>query len=238
VTSGVVSAVLLSLQVAAVGTVVVMAIAVPLAYLLARREFFGKRVLTSLLILPMVLPPTAIGYLLLVLLGDRGWLGRETLGFDLGLLFTWRAATVAAAVMAFPLVVRTVQVTFEAIDPRLEWMARTLGRGPLETFATVTLPLASRGLLAAAILGFMRGLGEFGATVMIAGNIPGRTQTLALAIFGAQQAGNDAEAMVLLVIAVAVGFVALYVADGLTRRVSRPHSESSGECRGRPDVGS
>jgi len=198
-----------------------MGLAVPVAYLLARHEFAGKRVLTALLTLPMVLPPTAVGYLLLVLLGDRGWLGRETLGFDLGLLFTWRAATLAAAVMAFPLVVRTAQVTFEAVDPRLELMARTLGRGPVETFATVTLPLAFRGLLAAAIFGFMRGLGEFGATVMIAGNIPGRTQTLALAIFGAQQAGNDAEATVLLLIAVAVGFAALYAADGLTHGSSR-----------------
>ncbi len=226
-TSPVVSAVALSLQVAALATLVVMGVAVPLAYALARRDFFGKRVVTALLVLPMVLPPTAVGYVLLRLLGDRGWLGRDTLGFDPGLLFTWRAATLAAAVMAFPLVVRTAQVTFESIDPRLELMARTLGQRPLEAFWRITLPLARRGLLAAAILGFMRGLGEFGATVMIAGNIPGRTQTLALAIFGAQQAGNDAEALALLAIAVAVGFVALYAADGLTRP-ARPRATPGG----------
>ena len=227
-TSGVVSAVALSLQVAAVATVLVMAVGVPLAYLLSRYEFVGSRLVTSLLVLPMVLPPTAVGYVLLLLLGDRGWLGRDTIGFDLRLLFTWRAATLAAAVMAFPLVLRTARVAFEAVDPRLELMSRSLGRSPLATFVVVTLPLAYRGLLAAAILGFMRSLGEFGATVMIAGNIPGRTQTMALAIFGAQQAGNDREALLLLAVAVGVGFVALFAVDGMTRAKTRDRATSSG----------
>lgn len=202
-------------------TGVVMLMAVPLGYVFARHDFPCKRWVGAFLLLPMVLPPTAVGYLLLLALGDRGVLGRETLGFDLGVLFTWRAATLAAAVMAFPLVVRTAQVAFEAVDPRLEAMARTLGRGPFATFATVTLPLAYRGLLAAGILGFTRALGEFGATVMIAGNIPGRTQTLALAIFGAQQAGNEAEATVLLALAIGVGILALVGADTLTRARQR-----------------
>ena len=216
-TDGAIGAVALSLWVAGIATIVVLAVAVPVGYALARCDFPGKRLLGALLVLPMVLPPTAVGYLLLLALGDRGPLGRDTLGFDLDVLFTWRAAALAAGVMALPVVLRTVVVSFEAIDPRLEGMARTLGRGRLETFWTITLPLAARGLVAAGILGFLRGVGEFGATVMIAGNIPGRTQTLALAIFGAQQAGNDAEARLLLLVAIGVGFTALLLVDHLTR---------------------
>jgi len=208
---------LLTLQVAACATALVLVPAILLGYALARWEFHGHRLLSALVGLPLVLPPTAIGFLLLRLLATSGPLGRDTLGFDLGLLLTWKGAVLAAGVMSIPLVVRTARVTFEGIDPRLETMARTLGFGPVATFFRVTLPLARRGLLAAAILGFTRSLGEFGATVTLAGNIPGRTQTLASAIFSAQQAGNNAQADSLMAISLAVGFVAIITAELLAR---------------------
>ena len=208
---------LLTLQVAACATALVLVPAILLGYALARWEFHGRRLLSALVGLPLVLPPTAIGFLLLRLLATDGPLGRDTLGFDLGLLLTWKAAVLAAGVMSIPLVIRTARVTFEGIDPRLETMARTLGFGPVATFFRVTLPLARRGLLAAVILGFTRSLGEFGATVTLAGNIPGRTQTLASAIFSAQQAGNNAQADSLMVISLAVGFVAIITAELLAR---------------------
>lgn len=206
----------LTVKVATAATALVLVPGVLFGYLLARAEFWGKSVLSTLLSLPLVLPPTAVGYLLLQLLASRGLLGRETLGFDLGILLTWKAAVLAAAAMALPLVVRTARVTFEGIDPRLEAMARTLGHGPLATFVRYTLPLAGRGLTAATILGFTRAVGEFGATVIVAGNIPGQTQTLALAIFSAQQVGNDREALVLLGVALLVGFVAIFASERLS----------------------
>ncbi len=207
----------LTLRVAAVATLLVVGPATFLGYALARWEFRGKRLLSAIVGLPLVLPPTAVGFLLLRLLAVDGPLGRETLGFDLGLLLTWKAAVVAAAAMSIPLTVRTARVAFEGVDPRLEMMARTLGHRPLETFFRVTLPLAGRGLLAAVILGFTRALGEFGATVTLAGNIPGRTQTLASAIFSAQQVGDGPRADLLMLVAVAVGFVAILAAEMLGR---------------------
>ncbi len=205
----------LTVEVAATSTFLVLVPGTLVAYWLARHQFVGKNVLSALVLLPMVLPPTAVGYLLLELLADRGPLGVSTLGFDLEILLTWKAAVLAAAAMAFPLVVRTARVTFEGIDPRLETMARTLGHGTVSTFVRFTLPMATRGLLAAMILGFMRAVGEFGATVMIAGNIPGKTQTLALGIFSAQQVGDDREALFLLAVALLVGFVAVLAAEQL-----------------------
>jgi molybdate transport system permease protein len=148
-------------------------------------------------------------------------LGERTLGFDLDLLFTWKGAVLAAAVMSLPLVVRTARVAFEGVDPRLEAMARTLGLGPSRTFFEVTLPLASRGLAAAALLGFARALGEFGATIIVAGNIPGRTQTLALAIFSDLQVGRDDEAMLLVGVTVVLAFVALWTTEALLRQRRR-----------------
>lgn len=206
----------LSLRVAAVATLIVIVPGTALGWWLARREFVGKSVLSTLVVLPLVLPPTAVGYLLLGVFADRGPLGRDRLGFDLDLLFTWKGAVLAAAVMAAPLVIRTARVTFEGIDPRYEAMARTLGHGPFAAVARFTLPAAARGLGAAAILGFTRSLGEFGATVMIAGNIPGRTQTLSSAIWTAEQAGRDAEARVLLGVALVVGFIAVWLTERLT----------------------
>lgn len=187
------------------------------AYLLARREFRGKQVVSTLVSLPLVLPPTAVGYLLLRLFAYDGPLGRGTIGIDLDVILTWKAVVIACAVMATPLVVRTARVSFEAVDPRYEELARTLGHGRVATFARFTLPLAARGLIAALILGFTRALGEFGATIILAGNIPGRTQTLATAIFSAQQAGREGEANALLAAALCAGFVAVYATEWLSR---------------------
>jgi molybdate transport system permease protein len=191
--------------------------AIALAYLLARKDFFGKRCLSALFSLPAVLPPTAIGYLLLRLLADQGLLGRETLGFDVTILFTWKAILLACSVMAFPLIVRTARISFEAVDPQLERIGRSLGYAPWQCFYKITLPLAVRGLFAAAILGFTRAMGEFGASIMIAGNIPGRTQTIASALYSAQQSGHNTRATHLLLLALLLGFVAVYSAEYLAR---------------------
>jgi molybdate transport system permease protein len=155
--------------------------------------------------------------LLLSLLARDGLLGERTLGFNPDLLFTWKAAVLASAVVAIPLVTRTARTAFEEVNPRLELMGRSLGMSPLRTFVAVTLPLARRGLLAALALGFGRALGEFGATVIVAGNIPGRTQTLALAIFSEIQLGNTAGALRLVAITVAVAFALLWWVERLLR---------------------
>ncbi|MEO8197711.1 MAG: molybdate ABC transporter permease subunit [Thermoanaerobaculia bacterium] len=208
----------LSARVAFCATLVILPPGIALGWLLARREVPGRAFLETMTALPLVLPPTAVGYLLLRLLARDGPLGARALGLDLDLLFTWKGAVVAAAVMALPLVVRTARLAFEEVDPRLEAMARTLGLGPLRAFAAVTLPLARRGLAAAAVLGFTRALGEFGATVIVAGNIPGKTQTLALAIFSDMQVGRDTEAMTLVGVTVVLAFAALWTVEILTRR--------------------
>lgn len=212
---------------ASVATVLVTIPGVVVAYALARYEFAGKRLVSTLFSLPLVLPPTAVGYLLLRLFAADGPLGREMLGLDLDVILTWRAVVLACGVMAMPLVVRTARVSFEAVDPRYEHLARTLGHGRVATFFRYTLPLAARGLLAALILGFTRAVGEFGATVILAGNIPGRTQTLASAIFSAQQAGREGEANFLLGVALVVGFVAVFV----TEYLSQPRHAADGARR-------
>ena len=212
-TADLLAVLLVSLRVALAATLLVGVPAIFLGYALARWRFRGKRALSVLVGLPLVLPPTAVGFLLLRLLAVDGPLGRETLGFDLGLLLTWKAAVVAAGIMSLPLVARTARVTFEGVDPRLEQMARTLGHSRPVTFFRFTLPLAARGLSAALILGFTRALGEFGATVTVAGNIPGRTRTLASAIFSAQQVGDNAGAAALMAVALVVGVAAIATAE-------------------------
>jgi len=199
-------------------TVIVMIPGTILAYLLARHDFPGRKAISTLFSLPLVLPPTAVGYLLLMLFATHGPLGRKALGINLDIILTWKGVVVACAVMATPLIVRTARVAFEAVDPRYEEIARTLGNGRLVTFFLFTLPLASRGLIAAMILGFTRAIGEFGATVILAGNIPGKTQTLSSAIFSAQQAGREEEAQFLLVVALIVGFIAIFVTEFLAQR--------------------
>lgn len=207
---------------AGLSTLIVMMVSIPLAFVLARIDFRGKYVVSTLVSLPLVLPPTAVGYLLLQLLADDGPFGRETLGFDLDILLNWKGVIVACSVMSLPLVVRTARVSFEEVNPRLEMMARTLGRSRLRTFFSITLPLAARGLIASMILGFTRAMGEFGATVIVAGNIPGRTQTLASAIFSAQQAGNEQRANMLLIVALVVGFIAVFLTEWLSRPEVKP----------------
>ncbi len=214
-------ALLISLKVAFGATALILPPGIALGLLLARRDFRGKTFLETLTSLPLVLPPTAVGYVLLLLLARSGPLGERTLGFDLDLLFTWKGAVLASAMMALPLVARTAKVAFEEVDRRLEGVARTLGLGPARTFVEITLPLAGRGLMAAAVLGFSRALGEFGATIIVAGNIPGRTQTLSLAIFSEMQIGRDREALVLVSLTVILAFAALWTVEGLLRRRAR-----------------
>jgi len=208
----------ISLKVAFWTTLFVLPAAIGIGLWLSRHRFPGKSLVETVISLPLVLPPTAVGYLLLRLLSRDGLLGPRTLGFDPDLLFTWKGAVAASFIMSLPLAARTARVAFDEVDPRLPAMARTLGMGPWRAFFDVTMPLAGRGLLAAAILGFSRALGEFGATVIVAGSIPGRTQTLALAIFSDIQLGRDDEAMVLLGMTVLLAFAAVWSVEILLPR--------------------
>ncbi len=196
----------ITLKVALGAVVLITAPALVLGYALARASFPGKGLLETAVAVPLVLPPTAIGYLLLALLARDGPLGPRRLGFDPDLLFTWKGAVLASAVVAFPLAARTARAAFEDVEPRLELMARSQGFSRLQAWLRVTLPLARRGLLAALVLGFGRALGEFGATVIVAGNIPGRTQTLALAIFNDIQLNDTRHATALVALTVALAF--------------------------------
>lgn len=202
--------VLLSLRVAAVAMLIVLPIGFGLAWVLVRKQVRGRFLIEAIVSLPLALPPVVIGYGLLILLGSRG-------PFD-GLAFTAFAASLASAIVALPLVVRTFVVALDGVDPRLELAARSLGAGPWRVLLTVTIPLAYRGLLAGALIGFVRALSEFGATIVVAGNIPGRTQTLPLGIFTRIQAGDDSAAVRLVIISVALAVVTLVVHDLLLRR--------------------
>lgn len=183
---------LLTLKVALWATAIDLVLGLALAFLLARRRFFGREVVDAIATLPMVLPPTVLGYYLLVLIGRQGPIGRWLNDwFGINLIFTWQGAVIAAAIVAFPFVVRPARAAFEAVDPQLEQAARVLGLGEVAVFFRVTLPLAWRGILAGLMLAFARSTGEFGATLMIAGSIPGKTQTLAIAVHDAVQAGQD-----------------------------------------------
>ncbi|WP_224244687.1 molybdate ABC transporter permease subunit [Hyalangium gracile] len=210
--------VLFSLAVAAVATVVILPFGVAAAYGLARWQGAGKGLIETLLSLPLVLPPTAVGLVLLELLARSSPVGQALDGLGIEVVFTPKAVVLASAVMAFPLLVRSARSGFEEVDPRLVAVARTLGDSRTRAFFRVTLPLAWRGVLTGTLLAFSRALGEFGATVLVAGNIPGRTQTLALAIFHRTQLGQDAEALRLAGIATLVAFAAIYATELLTRR--------------------
>jgi molybdate transport system permease protein len=212
------SALWISLKVAACATLIVLLPGAAIGWLLARRRWRGKSFVETLVALPLVLPPTAVGFVLLSLLARNGPLGELFLGFDLGLLLTWKGAVIAASVMSLPLVARTARIAFEAVDPRLEAMGASLGLGRRAVMMRITLPLARRGLIAAGILGFSRALGEFGATVIVAGNIPGKTQTLALAIFQDIQIGRDQRAMGLLLISVVLAFASIWLVEFLVHR--------------------
>jgi len=211
----------LSLRVAVLATVVNALVGVPLAYLLARRRFAGKALLDLLVTLPLVLPPTVTGYYLIVLLGRRGWLGAPlyaATGWTIA--FTWYAAVVAATVMALPLLVRTARAAIESVDRDLEKAAYTLGRSEWRTTLEVTLPLARNGILAGLVLAFARALGEFGATLMLAGNIPGKTATVPLAIYTAAQTGEQSTVLVLVAILTALSCVVLVAAGRLGARAT------------------
>jgi molybdate transport system permease protein len=211
----------LSLRVAAVATILTLSIGLPLSWVLARLRFRGRNLLSAAILLPMVLPPTVLGYYLLLALGRQGPIGRLLEGsFGFTLVFTWYAAAVASCVVSLPLLVRSAQAAFEGIDPNLENAARTLGRSEVGIFLTVTIPLAWRGVLAGTVLAFARALGEFGATLMVAGNIPGSTQTMPIAIYDAVQAGNMqlANLLVLIItVATIVALLAINRASGAAR---------------------
>jgi molybdate transport system permease protein len=202
----------LSLQVAVISTVIALAAGLWIAYILANREFRGKAVLDAAVTLPLVLPPTVLGYYLLVLLGHSSPLGKlwEKI-FGSPLVFTWKAAVVAALLYSLPLLVKSSRAALESVDRSCERAARTLGASEWKLFWRVTLPLAQRSIMAAAALAFARSLGEFGATLMIAGNFPGRTQTMAVAIYDALQSGNSTLALtlVLLISIIALAILAL-----------------------------
>lgn len=208
----------LSLRVSLLATLLVAIVGIPLAWLLARRDFRGKEILYGLAALPLVLPPTVLGYYLLVGLGRQSPVGQwlETIG--LPLVFTWRGAVIATAVASFPLLVLTARAGFETVDQRLENMARTLGRSELDIFRRVTLPLAWPSLVAGAALTFARALGDFGATLMVAGNIPGRTQTASLYIYDLLQANRRAEAGAMAMIVTIIALILFIISQSMTRR--------------------
>ncbi|CAJ9893970.1 molybdenum ABC transporter permease [Burkholderia pseudomallei] len=206
---------LLSLKVAGWATALDLVLGVAAGYALARWRSGARDVVDSLLTLPLVLPPTVLGYYLLVLLSRRGVLGAWLDRLGIQLVFTWQGAVIASMVVAFPLILKSARAAFEAVDPQLERAARTLGISETGIFFRVTLPLAARGILAGALLAFARALGEFGATLMIAGNLPGRTQTLSVAVYAAVQAGDDATANFLVLVTSATCVLILLIAGRL-----------------------
>jgi molybdate transport system permease protein len=202
----------LTLRTAAVATLLIVPPGLAVAWLLARRSWRGKSLVETLVALPLVMPPVATGLLLLELLGRRGPLGW------LDVVFTWKAVVAAMMVMSFPLLVRAARVAFEEVEPRMEQIARTLGASEGRVFTTITLPLAARGIASGMLLAFARAIGEFGATIVVAGNIPGRTTTLSLAIYNFVQLGRDAQAYRLLAISVAIAFAAVWITEAFLRR--------------------
>ena len=205
--------------VSALSTIVILPFGLAIAWVLARFTWPGKSVVETLISLPLVMPPVATGLILLKVFGRRGPIGsflHDTLHLDV--VFTWRGVLIALGVMSFPLLVRSARVAFEEVSPRLEQIARTLGASDARVFFTVTAPLAMRGILGGMILSFARALGEFGATIMIAGNIPGQTSTLSLSIFQSVQLGQDEDAFRLLGISTALAFVAVWTSEWLMRR--------------------
>ena len=217
----------LSIKVACWAVVCSLPPGIGAAWVLSRREFWGKSLLDGVIHLPLVLPPVVIGYLLLVGFGRNGVLGHalEAL-FGIRIAFTWKGAVVASAVMAFPLFVRAVRLSFDAVDKGLEQAARTLGAGPLRVFCTITLPLSLPGIVAGMVLAFARSVGEFGATITFVSNIPGQTQTLPLALYTMTQMPNgEAAAARLCVIAIVLSLLALMGANGLEKRIARRMSK-------------
>lgn len=206
-----------SVATAALATALILPPGIALAWLLARRRFPAKALVETLVALPLVLPPVATGFLLLRLTGRRGPLGALLHDLGMEVVFTWRGVVLAMAVMSFPLLVRGARVAFESVDPRLEQIARTLGARDLRVFFSISLPLAARGILSGVLLAFARALGEFGATIVVAGNIPGRTTTLSLEIFQRIQLGQDEGALRLLVVSALLAFGSVLLHERLLR---------------------
>ena len=208
-----------TLAVCALSTLLILPFGLAVAWPLARYRWPGKLLVETLVTLPLVLPPVATGLLLLKFFSRRGGVGHflhEHLGTDV--VFTWRAVVAAAAVMSLPLLVRSARVGFQSVNQRLEEIARTLGASDARVFFTITLPLASRGIVAGVVLAFARAVGEFGATIVVAGNIPGRTTTLSLEIFETVQLGHDASAYRLVIVSVIIGFGAVWLSELLMKR--------------------
>ncbi|MEH6525287.1 MAG: molybdate ABC transporter permease subunit [Sneathiella sp.] len=210
----------LSLKVAIWCVLVSLIPSIALGWVLARKDFYGKAVLNTLIHLPIVLPPVVVGYFLLITLGRRGFIGSWLLDtFDISLIFNWKGVVVATAVMSFPLMVRAIRQGIEAIDQNLEIAAQTLGRSPIYVFLSITLPLALPGIFAGAVLGFARALGEFGATITFVSNIPGETRTLPLAIYSLLQVPNSEDAVMrLVIISVVLAFAAIALSEWLAHR--------------------
>ena len=208
-----------SLRMAVCSTLLILPFGVALAWLLARRDWPGKTFVETFVSLPLVLPPVVTGLVLLQLFGKYGPLGRWLhAGFGIEVVFTWKAVVLALGTMSFPLLVRAARTAIEEVNPALEQIARTLGAGEWRVLFTVTLPLARRGIFAGVLLAFARALGEFGATIMVAGNIPGRTTTLPVAIYAAVQNGEDAHAWTLAGVSAVIAFAAVFVGENLQRR--------------------
>ena len=212
----------ISVKVAILSTVINIPIAVILGWIVAKKNFSGKFVVELVISLPLVLPPVVIGYFLLIMMGREGPLGKlasSLLGMDL--VFTWVAAAVAASIVSFPLMVRAIVVAMKTVDPKLERSARSLRAGATRTFFTVTLPIAYPGVLAGVLLGFVRALGEFGATIIVAGNIPGRTQTLPLAIYGKVMLGKNEQALQLIMASVGLAIISIIIHNWLLGKARR-----------------
>jgi molybdate transport system permease protein len=211
----------LTLRIATASTLAILPVGILAAWLLSRWRGPGKGLVETILSLPLVLPPTAVGLLLLQLLAKSGPIGRALDALGIEVVFTWKAVVLASATMSFPLLVRPLRAAFEEVEPRLIAVARTLGRGPFDVFVRLTLPMSWRGLVTGALLAFSRALGEFGATILIAGSIPGKTQTLSLAIFQRSETGHDSAALRLSCLTVLVAFALMWTTELVTTRRTR-----------------
>ena len=217
------NAIYLSLKVATIAILFALPVAIFIAWILSRKQFWGKQLLIGIVHLPLVLPPVVIGYLLLIVMAKRGAIGQylwEWFGFSFS--FSWRGAVLASAVMAFPLMVRSIKQAFDAIDPKLEQAARTLGASPLKVFFTLNLPLSFSGIIAGAVLGFARSLGEFGATITFVSNIPNQTQTIPAALFTfIETPDGELAAARLCEVAIVISLIALSASEWLAERQKR-----------------
>lgn len=222
-TSGELSALFLSLRVASLSLIITLPFAIYIAYILSRKRFWGRGLLNALVFMPLVMPPVVTGYLLLLTFGRNGPIGGLLHGvFGTGIAFTWVGAAIAASVMSFPLMVRPIRQAFDAVDPGLEIAARSLGASRIKLWLTVSLPLAAPGLIAGAILGFAKALGEFGATITFAANIPGETRTLALAIYTElQRPGGEGPAFRLTLISLVIAIAAVVLSEIFVARMAK-----------------